>query len=309
MLEKTFREGFTLIELSLSMLFIGILSVSIVLIISNTVSSYRRGMTLTQINTMGVTLADDMRSSVQNASSRSLSSICDMSVATASMSTAERLKCESEGAYNYVSIKRTSNVKIRNGKQTLSNVPVFGVVCTGTYSYIWNSGYFEAEGVSFTERTNKAWAMLKYLDTNGNAKEVGRDKPFKLLKVQDNSRAVCIAAISDTGNKYSAGANGANNNVLDITKMGASAIVEEPTELLSTDNGNNLVLYDLRAARPAESLNNALYSISFILGTLNGGVNVISKGSACTAPSGYEDDNFNYCSINKFNFTAQVNGE
>ena len=80
MLEKTFREGFTLIELSLSMLFIGILSVSIVLIISNTVSSYRRGMTLTQINTMGVTLADDMRSSVQNASSRSLSSIDRKSV-------------------------------------------------------------------------------------------------------------------------------------------------------------------------------------------------------------------------------------
>ena len=45
-MKKNARAGFTLIELSLSLVFVGILSIMMVLIISNTVSSYRRGITL-----------------------------------------------------------------------------------------------------------------------------------------------------------------------------------------------------------------------------------------------------------------------
>ena len=46
-------RGFTLVELSLSMTFIAILSIIIVLVINGAVSSYSRGITLNLINTVG----------------------------------------------------------------------------------------------------------------------------------------------------------------------------------------------------------------------------------------------------------------
>ena len=75
-MKKTFREGFTLIELSLSMVFVGILSVAVVLIISDTVASYRRGLTLAQVNTAGLDIVDDMRLAVSNSSAKAVTTEC-----------------------------------------------------------------------------------------------------------------------------------------------------------------------------------------------------------------------------------------
>ena len=71
------RRGFTLIELALSLIFIAILSVTVVLLIQNTTASYRRGLVLNQIDTVGIDLVDDMRYSVQNASSYSILEMCN----------------------------------------------------------------------------------------------------------------------------------------------------------------------------------------------------------------------------------------
>ena len=62
------KRGFTIIELSLSIAFIAILSITMVLIITNTISTYRRGLMLNQINTTGMDLVDDLRAAVQNSS-------------------------------------------------------------------------------------------------------------------------------------------------------------------------------------------------------------------------------------------------
>ena len=61
------KEGFTLIELSLSIAFISVLSLAVALIITNSISAYHRGLVLNQINTTGMELVDDMRAAVQNA--------------------------------------------------------------------------------------------------------------------------------------------------------------------------------------------------------------------------------------------------
>jgi type II secretory pathway pseudopilin PulG len=73
---STKRDGFTLIELTLAMLFIGLLSISIVLIISNTVTAFQRGMKLSRVNSTGTDLVDDMRASIQSSSARGLISSC-----------------------------------------------------------------------------------------------------------------------------------------------------------------------------------------------------------------------------------------
>ena len=315
MLRKASKEGFTLVELSLSMVFIGILSISIVLIISNTMSAYRRGIALSQINTTGIGLVDDMRAAVQNSSVRTLKGSCSLLY-----SSTNRDKCLEKNAYGLVLVEKKSDVYIKtNGKTEKKNIPIYGAFCTGTYSYIWNSGYFESSNAEFSAKTNKNWAKLKYKtgEKNDDGSDVIREiassagdenRPFRLLKVEDNLRAVCAAAMGVT--TYRTGSSNMSNNVIDISNIGFGVVGSEPEDVLVADNSNNLAIYDLDVAQPVESPsgNNAFYSVSFILGTISGGINIMAGGNACAAPSDYENENLDYCAINKFNFAVQVNG-
>jgi len=309
MVRKFCREGFTLIELSISLLFIGILSIVIVLIISNTVEAYRRGLTLTQLNSTGMNLVDDMRTAVQNSTAKSLDSSCVVSTDSGTaMSQRERNECLSDSAYNFVTLTKTERVRIESTGETIE-VPIYGTFCTGTYSYIWNSGYFEMSEATFDAKTNRNWAKLIYNDENGHEVRTfwSSEKPFKLLKVEDGSRAVCMAAINANGGQYRVGLSGINN-VIDITQFGLTQ--EEPVDLFADNASGSLALYDLSVARPAESgeMNNMFYSVSFILGTVTGGINIKANGNTCSPPNDYESENFDYCAINKFNFAVQVNG-
>ena len=65
-----YKKGFTLIELSFSIAFIAILSITVTMVIINAIASYRRGIVLNQINTMGMDLADEFRTTIQSSPSR-----------------------------------------------------------------------------------------------------------------------------------------------------------------------------------------------------------------------------------------------
>ena len=295
MLKKTSMEGFTLVELSLSMVFIGILSVLVVFIINNTVSAYRRGLTLGQVNTVGMEIVDDMRSAVQNSSVGVLVNSCN------AYEDEEKQKCKEDDAYNFVSVTKMGNVKV--GKDEPSSVPIYGAFCTGAYSYIWNSGYFEDENAEIEGQ--QPWAKFKYLDIDGEEETVGQDKPFRLLKIKDNTLAVCASAMKD--DKYELPELGIGNE-FSINDINLSE--DDLEEVLVADNSNKLAIYDLEVAVPVRNSTNtnAFYSVSFILGTINGGANIMARGNSCKAPAEHESGNFNYCAINKFNFATQVNG-
>ena len=310
MLRMTSKEGFTLVELSLSMVFISILSISIVLIIGNTLAAYRRGLVLSRLNSVGTELTDEMRASVQKSSVKTLNGAC---VAFYSSSNGER--CRRENAYGLVLVKKNSKIVIRGDEEV--EVPIYGAFCTGSYSYIWNSGYFESDDAVFAEKDN-GWAKLIY--TTGEKDEDGNDKvqkivssaedenrPFRLLKVEDGSHAVCAAMM---GGGYRDETK--IKNEVEIAINGFS-VDFEPEDILVADSSNNLAIYDLDVSQPVISPggNNAFYSVSFILGTTSDGVNVMARGNACVAPTDYEKkdfENFDYCAINKFNFAVQVNG-
>ena len=100
-------------------------------------------------------------------------------------------------------------------------------------------------------------------------------------------------------------------SVFDISGEKNESIYDDVVELLSADGNNNMVLYDLSAAAPAyNGLNNALfYSMSFVLGTVQGGINVKASGNFCATPDEYTIENFDYCAINKFNVAVQAIGE
>ena len=80
--------------------------------------------------------------------------------------------------------------------------------------------------------------------------------------------------------------------------------------MASDEKNGGLAIYDLYVSTPAESVakNNLFYSVSFILGTIQGGINITKSGNFCATPDDYGIENFDYCAINKFNFAAQAVG-
>ena len=306
---KTYRDGFTLIELTLAMLFIGLLSISIVLIISNTVTAFQRGMKLSRVNSTGTDLVDDMRASIQSSSARGLLSACYANIYSSgtSLGPEQRQKCEQDNAKNYVAVSKVAKIRLDGVEQ---EVPILGAFCTGSYTYIWNSGYFEAENAVFPEKTNRDWAKIRYLQNGRTYEYPGPgEKPFRLLRIQDESRIFCLAAVDGTGESYDL-PEGGISNVFDVSTVSYGTLRSDIVDMLPPDSGNDLAVYDLSVARPAVSENgdNAFYSISFILGTVSGGVNIVANGNSCVAPNGLVSGNYSYCAINKFNFAVQVNG-
>ena len=298
------KRGFTIIELSLSIVFIAILSIAIVLVIMNAVSSYHRGLTLNKINTVGMDLVDDMRLAIQSSPARLATGEC----AAIYSKPEEKAKCEASNGQNFVLVKKSAKVTVKGTNQEMENVPVYGAFCTGLYSYIWNSGYYFNKDFKVDESAPSAEFEYKMSDS-GNQPPITN---FKLLKVKDDERRVCISAADANANgKYDAGGKDISN-VFNITDY--QAIDEAPTDILSAgEEGveNNMAIYDLYAMPPVgtSKRNNVFYSVSFILGTVQGGINVMASGDYCATPASYSSaENFDYCAINKFNFAAQATG-
>lgn len=311
---KVGAKGFTLIELSLSVAILGVLSLTIALIINDSIATYRRGLTLNQVNTVGMDLVDDMRTAFQNSSAKSVMSECESLYGTSGGSgeggSSSRTACENDQGKNLVSVTKYANVTVnRNAEEQLEGVPVYGAICTGSYSYIWNSGYF------FDPRHYEVSISPAKFGQGSNEIE-----NFRLLKVLDRNRGVCaysmLASISGDLKSaemvYTKGEITRSDGVFINSPNEIIPEDQKPISLLAEDNNDTtLALYDLQSAAPIQSnANNRLfYSVSFILGTIDGGVNIMSSGNFCATPDDYKDANFNYCAINKFNFAVQATGE
>lgn len=241
------RQGFTLVELSLSLVFIGVLSLTIALIINNAVSSYRRGVTLNQVNTVGMELVDDIRGALQ-ASPPDRDKICG-----------DNKDC-----------KRTELIYEENG------LPMYGAVCTGKYSYVWNSGYAVSSGKKVSVEGDNDFRLAKW------------DDPI----TESNKETICSK----------------NNESIDRFALPDKAKNKEEI-LLAEDDENPLVLYSFKVQKPAVGPkgDTAYYTASFILGTVQGGININATGDFCKAPKD-GGGAFDYCAINKFNFAAQATG-
>lgn len=277
MRKNSSKKGFTLVELSLSIAFIAILSITIALIINDAISTYRRGLTLNQINTTGMDLVDDIRTAVQNSPASSPRNSCK------NYKDDFQKNCEENNGMRLMNVAKTGKVN------NIEGAPLYGAFCTGAYSYIWNSGYL------FLENGGDKATYAVY---EGD-KKTEEWNDFRLLKVEDRQRAVCGSVLPD---KY--------NNSEDIESE-FKGKDKGPVVLLANDGANPLALYSFTSALPAvDGLNSAaFYSMSFILGTVQGGINVMSMGNFCAAPESFDSaENFDYCAINKFNFAAQANG-
>lgn len=297
------RGGFTLIEMTLSMIFIGILSVFMVLMIQNTTASYRRGLILNQLNTVGMDLIDDIKISVQGASTDALYKLCDRLYTGTNKN-----NCINDNGNGLVSVTKYATVKV--GGVSIGTLPVYGAFCTGTYTYVWNSGYFEQGEFSDTREVVGVSPVTLRLGNGGTT-----ISNFRLLKVYDRERTVCYNAnTNQNGGNYVATSDsnrvpsGFVLNTLMVTEDN-SGNRESAVEILKRNTANDLVIYDFYMTRPAVSSTrkNLFFAGSFILGTRRGGVNITSSGNSCKPPSD-SNPNLEYCAINKFNFAAQAGG-
>ncbi len=318
---KKNRGGFTLIELSLSLIFIALLSLAVVFLIQNLTASYRRGLILNQVNTLGMDLIDDFRISVQNANSEPITKMCIRRYGN-NEQVGDTKKCIDDNARSFVSVTKYGTVTINGASYSM---PIYGAFCTGTYTYIWNTGYFEKSDVYAVDQqrsVNSAPATL-YAGKLGDETLV-KDN-FRLLKVYDSSRSVCVNAMKAQNGwqdnyivyNNNGGAN-YNNNIpnnrfyidknmlVDLEAQSEGGVVE----LLKKEGQySNLVLYDMYVAKPALSLTreNIYYAASFILGTIRGGININVTGSNCR-PTNDNYSEIDYCAINKFNFGVAAGG-
>ena len=298
---KRFKAGFTLVELSISIAFIAILSITITMLTTNVIATYQRGLTIKQINTTGMNLINDIKSSINNSSAKSLTDLCGSTYAEESI----RSACENDKAQNFVSLSRSAEVTLNS--EAIGTMPVQGAFCTGTYSYLWNSGYYYSgeHGVSLPG------LKLIYKDGDGTQKTL---ENFRFLKLNDPSRSVCVAMTLSGSSlgigeaNYSAGLTQFSNEI-DVTSLGV--VSDAPVELLDPNNEFDLAIYGLAVARPAQDMltRNVLYSGYFILATVRGGINVNADGDYCAPPSDYTSTTTDYCAINKFNFALQASGE
>lgn len=310
-MSKKVRGGFTLIELALSLIFIGILSITVVLLIQNVSASYRRGLVLNQVNTVGMDLVDDFRVSIQNATSDPVTRMCEIYY---ELDSANRNACVEDNAQSFVSVTKIAEVIVEG--RSIGSMPVYGALCTGTYTYIWNTGYFESVELSEREVRGTVPAVLgtRYSSTGDfNEKYSG----FRLLKIYDGERTVCVNAMRDQNGPgrstdYKRIANYQNNlisNEFVISEAMIDENEEDAVELMKR-NESDLVLYELYISKPALSSTrqNLFYAASFIIGTRRGGINIKEAGNSCKPPS---DDysELEYCAINKFNFAVMAGGK
>ena len=319
------KKGFTLIELSFAIAFISILLITITLITNEIVSIYRKGYAIKSINQVGRDLIDDFQNSITQSPPTSTAAFCEANYKDDSTSMEH---CESNHGFYSVYHQYYSSVKVVSGSAgasaTEKQVPTGGIFCSGKYTYIWNTGYlFNTDGSyvfgdgtgNQTEIQNNLKLTVNYTTTSGT----GSTNNFRLLKVEDASRSICASTIpaktssSSFNNGYPATnvaliAPGSTTQGSNRTITIPGTLANAPEELIN-ESDSSLALFDLVVFQPARvtATNRLLFSGSFILATVTGGVDIMATGDYCQAPSYFSAD-YSYCAINKFNFTIQASG-
>ncbi|MDO4889209.1 MAG: hypothetical protein Q4A25_00740 [Candidatus Saccharibacteria bacterium] len=290
------KSGFTILETALAMAFISFLMLAIGFAVIQISNIYQKGITIKVLNNNGRELVDEFSRTI-------LASKYDK------VEDSE----DSHFDYTFTEVREelygvgTRGENDGTGEEKLQ---LHGAFCLGNYSYIWNTGYaldlpdsggdstqIPVDGGQKEYSTKKAYLIVGEDDPNTPENETETKINFRLARVPDSGREVCR---SNAKNKED---NKPNEYV--VTKTKANNYVE-----ILSESENQLVLYDLTVFEPIyhPGTGHALYSASFILGTADGGIDITVPGNFCTdKPENLKTD-FNYCSINKFNFAARATG-
>lgn len=278
---KEHKKGFTIIEITLAMTFLAILMVSIATLIMRITNIYQKGLAMRAINATGTEIIEDITRTVGAASY-----LVDIHSQDAElggngvMEYDNNYKLVEKYYYDYTVYNEN-----HNGKNF--NVQYFGVLCTGDYSYIWNTA--RALDPDFTAKN--------FITVNG--------EKVKMVRVYDREQTQC------NKDKNGSVANLAKRNYLPVT---INVPVDNVVELINNDE-MDLALYEFNVTPATQSAitRQSFISANFILATRQGGININANGDFCRGEDNefkdeYEGTMFNYCAVNKFSFSARTGG-
>ena len=278
---KEHKKGFTIIEITLAMTFLAILMVSIATLIMRVTNIYQKGLAMRAINATGTEIIEDITRTVGAASY-----LVDIHSQDAElggngvMEYDNNYKLVEKYYYDYTVYNEN-----HNGKNF--NVQYFGVLCTGDYSYIWNTA--RALDPDFTAKN--------FITVNG--------EQVKMVRVYDREQTQC------NKDKNGSVANLAKRNYLPVT---INVPADNVVELINNDE-MDLALYEFNVTPATQSAitRQSFISANFILATRQGGININANGDFCRGEDNefkdeYEGTMFNYCAVNKFSFSARTGG-
>lgn len=303
------KKGFTLVEISLATAFLSALLLTIALLINALPKMYQKGVTIQSVNYTGQELMDEFTASLSSATDTDLSKKCESIT-----DSTKKGDCDNDNARKFlIQTFYTDSVTIKRQDFEPTedfSVPMGGVLCTGYYTYIWNSGYvLDDSGDYYTKKDGTKFATGDRVAYKTSADATETNSDFRLIRVLDKERFVCSERINELGYNN---VDLYDSNVPIILPGDVSTNDDQFLELLkSSEQDGNLALYDLNMFLPTRSVANGhvFYSGSFILATISGAVNIKSASNFC-APPGNEDVSgaFLYCAINKFNFAVRATG-
>ena len=281
------RRGFTIAELSLALGFVGILLMTVAALTIFISGVYQKGLTIKAVNTSGEALVDEFTRSIQAAVNLNSREINEDKVSATNGEKYDTFYRQWAISDN-ITINNSSGTSTGN---TMSGVPTHGHFCTGTDSYIWNTGYVLGANANIFKKTNDDSAL-----TGERAYITDLDE-IHLLKVSgDTGRDVC------NDNKIT-------NNEKDYTTAVSG---KETKELLPANSENPTVLYSLTLFNAATHglTGHSYVSGTFILGTVRGSIDIFTNEDICKEdPTEGLSTDFNYCAINKFNFGVRATGK
>lgn len=164
-------------------------------------------------------------------------------------------------------IKSSTPFDLTSPSKYLST-PHGGRLCMGQYSYVWNYG----ATITSSSTTDK-------------------------IVFDDGSTPVRLARVLDAGGQLCINADAHQPIVRD-----------NATELLNSADSDGLDLalhsFTVTSSAPDPSTGQALYSVSFSLGTND--VKALSTGDASCRPPNEDESNWEFCAVNIFEFTTRA---
>lgn len=303
------KSGFTMVEFSIATAAIAVILIAIAIVTSNVISIYQKGVTIKAVNSVGRGLIDELTSAINSAPSVDTTSLCNSHLSSGLNSDIVRSACKKDKAYKFIFQQKVQG-----------DIQHSAVFCTGNYSYIWNTKD-GLDGGSLSLR-------YSYYDKNGNI-DTTTISGFRLIRFDDPTYRACSSIVND---EYESTLHGANtSDTIDITTLatGTINIITPPVQGFLNAFDLDLVLYQLIIFPISQDdiTLRTFMSGTFTLGTDRGIDFTRSAGTTkdyCTlgydASNTYDDDpdnttsilnpgsEFNYCSINKFNFAARTAG-
>lgn len=283
---KKARSGFTIIELMLAMAFLGTMLLGIAALVMRITNIYQKGLALRAVNSTGREIISDLTRTI-NSSPTDVAINPDVTESPSGSNVLAKDVAAAQANY-FLSVEH-------EGKQ------MAGVFCTGSYSYVWNTADNLRDDDGATD-------VFRIVTSDGTITP-------RFARFVDRQRFACAHDTVTANGTYPPAANTdfkTNAYTFDIHEIASR---DDVTELISRDEAD-LAIYDFRIlpATQNDTTKQIFISGSFILATMRGGVNIESNGDFCSGEGNLDGtdfslNDFDYCAVNKFNFSARATGE